>query len=69
MFGPEEAVGAQDNAVGAVGRIMTALPHVLPLQQVLPVFLRALPLKVRTVLARVFACCLLEVLLVYHLYL
>lgn len=46
MFRAEEAAGAQDNAVGAVGRIMTALPQALPLQQVLPVLLGALPLKV-----------------------
>eukprot|EP00878_Enallax_costatus_P019883 GHUV01020993.1.p1 GENE.GHUV01020993.1~~GHUV01020993.1.p1 ORF type:complete len:804 (+),score=291.15 GHUV01020993.1:1449-3860(+) len=45
MFRPEEAAGAQDNAVGAVGRIMTAVPQALPLGQVLPVLLGAMPLK------------------------
>lgn len=46
LFRPDEAAGAQDNAVGAVGRIMTAVPQALPLDQVLPVLLGALPLKV-----------------------
>lgn len=49
MFRPEEAAGAQDNAVGAVGRIMIAVPQLLPLGQVLPVLLGAMPLKVRWV--------------------
>jgi hypothetical protein len=48
MFRPEEAAGARDNAVGAVGRILSSLPQgSLPLGQVLPVLLGALPLKVR----------------------
>lgn len=47
MFRPDEAAGARDNAVGAVGRILCALPYgALPLQQVLPVLLGALPLQV-----------------------
>lgn len=46
MFRSDEAAGAQDNAVGAVGRIMTAVPEALPLGQVLPVLLSAMPLKV-----------------------
>lgn len=46
MFREDEAAGARDNAVGAVGRIMMALPHALPLAQVLPVYLGGLPLQV-----------------------
>ncbi|KAF8069426.1 IPO4 [Scenedesmus sp. PABB004] len=45
LFGGDEAAGARDNAVGAVGRILAALPGALPLGQVLPVLLGALPLK------------------------
>uniref|UniRef100_A0A383W429 Importin N-terminal domain-containing protein n=1 Tax=Tetradesmus obliquus TaxID=3088 RepID=A0A383W429_TETOB len=46
MFRPEEAAGARDNAVGAVGRILSSSPPgALPLGQVLPVLLGALPLK------------------------
>lgn len=47
LFRADEAAGARDNAVGAVGRIMLAVPQALPLAQVLPVFLGALPLQVR----------------------
>lgn len=48
MFRADEAPGARDNAVGAVGRIMLAVPQALPLGQVLPVYLGGLPLQVRT---------------------
>lgn len=52
LFREQEAPGARDNAVGAVGRILSSMPQALPpLGQVLPVFLAALPLQVR-----VWAC-------------
>jgi hypothetical protein len=58
MFRPEEAAGARDNAVGAVGRILSSLPQgSLPLGQVLPVLLGALPLKVRCCAAAVPNMC------------
>lgn len=47
LFRADEAAGARDNAVGAVGRIMLAVPQALPLGQVLPVYLGGLPLQVR----------------------
>lgn len=47
LFSADEAAGARDNAVGAVGRIMLAVPQALPLGQVLPVYLGGLPLQVR----------------------
>ena len=46
MFGEEEEPGARDNAAGAVGRMLLAYGGNLPLEQVLPVLLGALPLKV-----------------------
>lgn len=46
FFRGDEASGARDNATGAVGRIMLAVPQALPLGQVLPVYLGALPLQV-----------------------
>jgi hypothetical protein len=46
LFRADEAAGARDNAVGAVGRIMLAVPQALPLGQVLPVYLGGLPLQV-----------------------
>jgi hypothetical protein len=48
LFRADEAAGARDNAVGAVGRIMLTVPQALPLGQVLPVYLGGLPLQVRT---------------------
>ncbi|XP_078444426.1 ARM repeat superfamily protein [Wolffia australiana] len=46
LFGDTEPDAAvRDNAAGAVGRMIMAAPQSLPLDQVLPVFLRALPLK------------------------
>jgi hypothetical protein len=46
MFSEEEEPGARDNAAGAVGRMLLAFGGSLPLEQVLPVLLGALPLKV-----------------------
>ncbi|KAI0507530.1 hypothetical protein KFK09_013655 [Dendrobium nobile] len=46
LFGasePDDAV--RDNAAGAVARMIMVQPQSIPLDQVLPVFLRALPLK------------------------
>ncbi|ORY60375.1 armadillo-type protein [Leucosporidium creatinivorum] len=41
----EEAQGARDNAAGAVARMIVKNSAAVPLEQVLPVFLKALPLK------------------------
>ncbi|XP_020584576.1 importin-4 isoform X2 [Phalaenopsis equestris] len=46
LFGasePDDAV--RDNAAGAIARMIMAQPQSIPLDQVLPVFLKALPLK------------------------
>lgn len=40
---PDNAV--RDNAAGAVARMIMVQPQSVPLNQVLPVFLKALPLK------------------------
>ncbi|KAL3153296.1 hypothetical protein ABBQ38_011641 [Trebouxia sp. C0009 RCD-2024] len=40
-----EHAATQDNAAGAVGRMLSSMPAQLPLDQVLPVLLTALPLK------------------------
>nr|ATG70913.1 ARM repeat superfamily protein [Juniperus phoenicea] len=46
LFGDLETDDAvRDNAAGAVARLIMAQPHAVPLNQVLPVFLKALPLK------------------------
>ncbi|PKA63742.1 Transportin-1 [Apostasia shenzhenica] len=46
LFGDLEPDGAvRDNAAGAVARMIMTQPQSLPLDQVLPVFLQALPLK------------------------
>ncbi|XP_057870292.2 uncharacterized protein LOC131076946 isoform X2 [Cryptomeria japonica] len=46
LFGDLETDDAvRDNAAGAVARMIMAQPHAVPLNQVLPVFLKALPLK------------------------
>jgi hypothetical protein len=58
LFRADEEAGARDNAVGAVGRIMLAVPTAVPLGQVLPVYLGGLPLQVRTLGGRglAFSC-------------
>lgn len=46
LFGesePDDAV--RDNAAGAVARMIMVHPEAIPLNQVLPVFLKALPIK------------------------
>jgi len=47
LFGPKEAAGTRDNAVGCVGRMLLASPGapLVPLDAVLPNYLRALPPK------------------------
>ncbi|KAB5538541.1 hypothetical protein DKX38_016074 [Salix brachista] len=46
LFGePEPDDAVRDNAAGAVARMIMAHPQSVPLNQVLPVFLRVLPLK------------------------
>ncbi|KAK3016315.1 hypothetical protein RJ639_007295 [Escallonia herrerae] len=46
LFGESEPDNAaRDNAAGAVARMIMVHPESIPLNQVLPVFLRALPLK------------------------
>ncbi|KAG2492093.1 hypothetical protein HYH03_009587 [Edaphochlamys debaryana] len=47
LFAATETAGVRDNALGCVGRLLTAEGGAagLPLEQVLPVFLGALPLK------------------------
>lgn len=46
LFGEKETDDAvRDNAAGAVARMIMAQPHAIPLAQVLPVFIAALPLK------------------------
>ena len=42
---PAPRLNAKDNAAGAVARIIIRYPNAIPLDQVLPVFLSALPLK------------------------
>jgi L-fucose mutarotase/ribose pyranase (RbsD/FucU family) len=46
--GMEATMACVDNSAAAVARMIMAAPHLVPLDQVLPVFLRALPLKVDT---------------------
>jgi len=46
LFGDSETDDAvRDNAAGAVARMIMAQPHAIPLNQVLPVFVKVLPLK------------------------
>jgi hypothetical protein len=45
LFSPDEEDGVRDNAAAAVARMILACPGTIPLPQVLPVFLGALPLK------------------------
>eukprot|EP01018_Ginkgo_biloba_P037641 Gb_34116 [translate_table: standard] len=46
LFGETETDDAvRDNAAGAVARMIMAQPHAIPLSQVLPVLVKALPLK------------------------
>jgi hypothetical protein len=47
LFRPEEEPGARDNAAGAVGRMLLALGGALPVEQIVPVLVGALPLQVR----------------------
>lgn len=64
LFSPEEDPGARDNAAGAVGRMLAVLPQsVVPLDQVLPVLLSAVPLREdlgETTPIITALCCLLE---------
>lgn len=60
FFRADEAAGARDNAAGAVGRIMLAVPQALPLGQVLPVFLGALPLQVGNCACILLMLCVIE---------
>ncbi|KAI9245388.1 armadillo-type protein [Phascolomyces articulosus] len=45
LFENQNLPGTTDNASGAVARLIIAHPNAVPLDQVLPVFLNALPLK------------------------
>ncbi|XP_031497827.1 uncharacterized protein LOC116262518 [Nymphaea colorata] len=45
MFGDSEVDAVRDNAAGAVARMIMTQPQLIPLNQVLPVLLKALPLK------------------------
>lgn len=45
LFHDQELVNVTDNACGAVARLIMAHPNAIPLEQVLPVFVGALPLK------------------------
>ncbi|KAI8467320.1 MAG: armadillo-type protein [Monoraphidium minutum] len=45
LFQPEEDAGARDNAAGAVGRMLLALGGALPVEQIVPVLVGALPLQ------------------------
>eukprot|EP00898_Chlorokybus_atmophyticus_P005187 jgi/Chlat1/566/Chrsp103S01005 len=45
LFGPEEEAGVRDNAASAVARIIMARREALPLAQILPVLMNALPLQ------------------------
>ncbi|KAF9423604.1 hypothetical protein BGZ94_008252 [Podila epigama] len=45
LFQNQEMVNVTDNACGAVARMIMAHPNAVPLDQVLPVFVGALPLK------------------------
>ncbi|KAJ7247679.1 hypothetical protein O6H91_Y377800 [Diphasiastrum complanatum] len=45
LFGEGEENAVRDNAAGAVARMILAQPQALPLSQVLPAFVNALPLK------------------------
>ncbi|BDA47413.1 Importin-4 [Coccomyxa sp. Obi] len=45
LFRAEEDAGTRDNAAGAVGRIIATVGSQVPLEQVLPVLLGALPLQ------------------------
>eukprot|EP00897_Mesotaenium_endlicherianum_P001169 jgi/Mesen1/11052/ME000099S10502 len=45
LFGEDEEDAVRDNGVGAVARMISAQPLVVPLEQVLPVMVRALPLR------------------------
>jgi hypothetical protein len=47
LFRPEEEPGARDNAAGAVGRTLLAMGAALPVEQIVPVLVSALPLQVR----------------------
>jgi len=46
LFQPAAAAGARDNAAGAVARLVLAFKGALPLEQVVPTWLSALPLQV-----------------------
>jgi hypothetical protein len=46
--GLDATLACVDNSAAAVARMIMAAPHLVPLDQVLPVFLRALPLKADT---------------------
>ncbi|WVZ56341.1 hypothetical protein U9M48_006889 [Paspalum notatum var. saurae] len=45
MFGNESDDAVRDNAAGAIARMIMVQPQSIPLNQVLPVFIKALPLK------------------------
>lgn len=45
LFQDQVLANATDNATGAVARLILAHPDAMPLDQVLPVFVGALPLK------------------------
>lgn len=45
LFHDQDLANVTDNACGAVCRMIIARPHAVPLDQVLPVLFRALPLK------------------------
>jgi len=48
LFRPEEEPGPRDNAAGAVGRMLLAMGAALPVEQIVPVLVGALPLQVRS---------------------
>jgi hypothetical protein len=45
LFNNQTLPNTTDNAAGAVARMIIAHPEAVPLDQVLPVFINALPLK------------------------
>jgi hypothetical protein len=46
LFRPDEEAGARDNAAGAVGRMLLSMGGALPIEQIVPVLVGALPLQV-----------------------
>ncbi|CAA6664910.1 unnamed protein product [Spirodela intermedia] len=63
VWGSEPDAAVRDNAAGAVARMIMAAPQSLPLDQVLPVFLKALPLKEDLVESMTVYSCVCELVL------